>query len=316
MPSGARSEVPGAGVEPARCCSHPRGLSPLRLPVPPPGRVALAGTLPGVGHHGGVIETVAALEEVVAGTNLVGREVAVVPAVGGGVVLAVRIGPEEVLTTWRTARALVDVTGRWPVAMCGWMPEHTADTPPGWVADDLPLRVAYDEEDVGAATDPASIIERAAATSAADVWARLEAEAVAEEDDEPIEDEGDDDPSHLDWYVPSAQPVALVLLPDPVSEHALAHVHWFAAHSGLPTHEVIALLRDWRERHDAELVAHWGTMLQLVVGRPPATLDESRPLARAQELIARDTTFLAGVSSEHHARALVGRDRWFLHSRP
>ena len=28
--------VPGAGVEPARCC-HPGGLSPLRLPIPPSG---------------------------------------------------------------------------------------------------------------------------------------------------------------------------------------------------------------------------------------------------------------------------------------
>src|SRR5918996_5357821 len=30
--------VPGAGFEPARPCGQ-RGLSPLRLPVPPPGRV-------------------------------------------------------------------------------------------------------------------------------------------------------------------------------------------------------------------------------------------------------------------------------------
>ena len=28
--------VPGAGLEPARCC-HRRILSPLRLPIPPPG---------------------------------------------------------------------------------------------------------------------------------------------------------------------------------------------------------------------------------------------------------------------------------------
>ena len=35
--------VPGAGLEPARCC-HPGGLSPLRLPIPPSGQERVQAT--------------------------------------------------------------------------------------------------------------------------------------------------------------------------------------------------------------------------------------------------------------------------------
>jgi len=43
---GPHQPVPGAGIEPARPCGQ-RGLSPPRLPVPPPGRVDLQGTASG-----------------------------------------------------------------------------------------------------------------------------------------------------------------------------------------------------------------------------------------------------------------------------
>jgi hypothetical protein len=41
-------------------------------------------------------------------------------------------------------------------------------------------------------------------------------------------------------------------------------------------------LRSWRERYGAELVASWGTMLQLSVNAPPADLQDAFELAVEQ----------------------------------
>ena len=74
--------------------------------------------------------------------------------------------------------------------------------------------------------------------------------------------------------------------------------------------------RRWHDQFGAELVAHYGVMIKFVVRRPPSTLDVAWQLAREQELIAECTTILPGVPLRHHARALVGRDTWFLFERP
>ena len=66
----------------------------------------------------------------------------------------------------------------------------------------------------------------------------------------------------------------------------------------------MAILECWRVRFDAELFARWGTMLSLVVGRPPVTLDEASVLASEQDLIAPDITGSGTIRAL--ARALVG----------
>jgi hypothetical protein len=78
----------------------------------------------------------------------------------------------------------------------------------------------------------------------------------------------------------------------------------------------VAVLHHWSDRFGAELVAHYGTMLQFVVDRPPTTLDDAFIVAWQQELVAECTTVKPGVPVRHHARVLVGRERWFLHDRP
>ena len=79
---------------------------------------------------------------------------------------------------------------------------------------------------------------------------------------------------------------------------------------------MVAAQRRWEEQFGAELVASYGTMLQYFVRRAPTTLKQALRLAWEQERLAECTTITRGVSLLHHARVLVGRDRWFLHERP
>jgi hypothetical protein len=78
----------------------------------------------------------------------------------------------------------------------------------------------------------------------------------------------------------------------------------------------VALARRWNQQFGAELVAHYGTVLQFRVLRPPATLQQALRLAWEQQTVAECTTITRGVPLFEHARVLVGRDQWFLHERP
>ena len=123
------------------------------------------------------------------------------------------------------------------------------------------------------------------------------------------------DAAYLGWFEPVNQPMALLLLPTPNSWETPAYIQWYGAEAlGSPT--VVAALREWNARYGAELVAHFGTMLQLVTARRPATPDEAFHLAWQQEGLAPCTTLLPGVSLRHHARVLLQADKWFLHERP
>lgn len=121
---------------------------------------------------------------------------------------------------------------------------------------------------------------------------------------------------YLSWYEPGpGQSLALLLLPTAHSWEALAYVHWYGAED-IGSETVAAFLDLWHEHYGAELVCHYGTMLQLVVQRKPATLQDAFDLAWEQTAIAPCTTLLPGISLRDHARALMGCDRWFLHERP
>lgn len=116
-----------------------------------------------------------------------------------------------------------------------------------------------------------------------------------------------------DWF--EQDPAVLLLLPTENSWDALAYLHWFGS-SQPGAQYFIALGRRWRQRYGAELVAHYGTMLQCLVSRPPQTLDEAWSLAREHDLASPSTLALPGIALRHHALGLVDHDRWFLHERP
>ena len=130
------------------------------------------------------------------------------------------------------------------------------------------------------------------------------------------EDHHEDWQSHLEWYSPQPQdPVALLFLPITCSWDALAYLSWFPTEYQR-SESYIALGRSWQERYGAELVAHYGTMLQCYVSRPPTQIQAAWKLAREQILVAPCTTLLPGIPLRHHALALLNCGRWFLHERP
>ncbi|MCG6970043.1 MAG: DUF4253 domain-containing protein [Gammaproteobacteria bacterium] len=120
---------------------------------------------------------------------------------------------------------------------------------------------------------------------------------------------------YVDWYVPRNQPQALILLPTPHCWEVLAYIHWYGAQT-YGSETAIAMLRWWNEKHGAELVAHYGTMLHFQVIKQPINIEDAFRLAWEQEAFAPCTTALPGESLRDHARTLLHTDKWFLHERP
>jgi hypothetical protein len=119
---------------------------------------------------------------------------------------------------------------------------------------------------------------------------------------------------YLDWFNPN-EPNILLLLPCKESWQTLAYRHWYGALlSGTPT--AMQLLKKWQHEYQAELVCHYGTMLQFHVGCPPSTPEQAFQLAWEQAALAECTIILPGISLRDHARSLLALDRWFLHERP
>jgi Domain of unknown function (DUF4253) len=123
------------------------------------------------------------------------------------------------------------------------------------------------------------------------------------------------DTRYLEWYEPDGETAPLLLLPIENGWDSLAYLHWFGACSAGTT-VAISFLKNWYQKYQAELVCHYGTMLQLNVGRRPATLEDAFELAMQQETLAQCTIILPGICLRDHARSLMVVDRWFLHERP
>ena len=122
------------------------------------------------------------------------------------------------------------------------------------------------------------------------------------------------DLTYLEWYdMTSADTIPLLLLPTPNSWDTLACTHFYGA---INSAEAIAILKYWYDRYGAELVAHYGTMLQFYVEQKPQTLNEAFELACQHNEFAPSTLILSGVSIREHARALLHTERWFLHEKP
>ncbi|AFY60159.1 DUF4253 domain-containing protein [Synechococcus sp. PCC 6312] len=120
--------------------------------------------------------------------------------------------------------------------------------------------------------------------------------------------------SYLDWFE-SGMMKALVLLPTPNSWECLAYLHWFGA-CQVGSDVAMTFLKRWQEQYQANLVCHYGTMLQFQVGQPPQTPAEAWQLAWEQYTLAPYTLDASGIAPRHQAHALLHLDRWFLHERP
>ncbi len=123
------------------------------------------------------------------------------------------------------------------------------------------------------------------------------------------------DLSYLEWYEPNCG-LGIILLPTFNNWDALAYISFYGAEGFGETEKVMTVLQSWQQRFGAELVAHYGTMLQFFLQQPPSTLEIAFQLAWEQFMIAPCTLALPGVSIREHARALLHIHEWFLHERP
>ncbi|MEM9153407.1 MAG: DUF4253 domain-containing protein [Cyanobacteria bacterium P01_F01_bin.33] len=125
----------------------------------------------------------------------------------------------------------------------------------------------------------------------------------------------DDSSTYLEWFDVSQNSVTLMLLPTSRCWEVPAYLSWYGSES-CSSELVIALLKHWHDKYGAELVSHYGTMLQFITRRVPETPEEAFQLAWEQATIAPCTIQLPGVSIRDHARSILHTKKWFIHERP
>jgi hypothetical protein len=239
-----------------------------------------------------------------------------------GEVFAIDIAAAELREAWSEARTRLPETGRWPVAVTAWNGRVEDEIFSRWLygeGDNSPAAIC---ERASALT-----LEDALARPHllnAELYYAVEWERVVELELEytrrrlgfaPAEDEVlslDLRPDHvalerwlLDWEEarePTVAPApgghlkwfepdncALVLLPTAASEETPAYISFYGAEGEGGHERLIALLRSWRERFAAEIVACWGTMLELRVTAPPSSSTKplNSPLSTGSLLLRR-----------------------------
>lgn len=110
------------------------------------------------------------------------------------------------------------------------------------------------------------------------------------------------------WYEPK-DTLAILLLPVSSPPDALAYVHWWGCHT-IGTPSVIRLLRDWQQRYGAELMCHYGTVLQLNVSTPLSCASDAYEVASQLEPLCMQNDFAQSASG------LLGATHWHMHNRP
>jgi Domain of unknown function (DUF4253) len=219
---------------------------------------------------------------------------------------------------WQEARALVERLGRWPLVTTLW---STPDAAPdvNQLSDELFSRWPYAQGPARDDISPQSFIATSRSIEVDAVLAALAGGGSPSDDESTLAEQGaadgvaDPERGRQPPFEPGN--AWLLLLPMPHGEDALAYVHWYGIERG-SADGFIRLLRAWRERHGAELFAHYGTMLEFEVQRPPADMDTALQLAREHERAAPCTLALPGIPLRHYALGLIGHAEWFLHERP
>lgn len=265
-----------------------------------------------------MIQSISELAASLAGTTLAERMMLELPILDTDEkAYALKISGDEVESAWRIARACLSQTQRWPVAVGSWV-ENWSKWPEQIARADFFSRFYYEE-----APNPVDISPRGLCRLAdrVDVPAFLERMAWDRTQEKALYgDWGDIDPKNLapedarlPWYQPPT--VALLFLPTIHCWDTLAYLNWFGT-SDYGAEYYIALGRSWEKRFGAELVAHYGTILQCLVSRPPQILGDAETLAQEHDLASPCTLAQPGLHILDYAKGLVGCDRWALQENP
>jgi hypothetical protein len=115
-----------------------------------------------------------------------------------------------------------------------------------------------------------------------------------------------------EWFDPRDQPLWIRVFPRTAPFAALAIEHWWA--SDMPF--ALAALQRWHRLYGARLIAHFGTMLEVLAVGCPRDIEHARALAREQHLLCDALLEPSGETRRHLAFGLMVEKKWFLHSRP
>lgn len=270
------------------------------------------------------------------GSVLEGREVRTVDILGTGELgFEITVDGTEVLETWSAARTLLDVTGRWPLAVDynDWSVYSRSlyhdERPPRAIAaraealtwpalkgldppaDDWVRWITFNVEEtvrrVDDAPDVAELLRRFPQPNIVGLEATL---LAWEEERRPTsagESPGAFEPCLEDTVC------ALVLLPTSNSSAVPAYAHyWGTTHESDGAELLVSAIGSWHQRYGAEPYSSMSVELAFVVERPPTDVFDAFALATEQSMFSRGLD----TSLRDCARALLGSERWSLHARP
>jgi Domain of unknown function (DUF4253) len=107
---------------------------------------------------------------------------------------------------------------------------------------------------------------------------------------------------------------SIILFPTKNSWEVLAYMHWYGSLlSG--SDGAIAFLKRWHDNYQAELVCHFGTVLNLNVGKRPQTPMEAFNLMVEQYTLS-DYDMRHNFSMREYALYLMKVEHWCFHERP
>lgn len=234
---------------------------------------------------------------------------------------------EQVLSTWKALRNLVELTGYWPVILAT---EPEMERIPEQMKD-------YHREikDIAGGrktlNSVSRIVELAYKVDIAD-WVRKEIELISEDmkimgeqfdfrhsewpEDIVINLEDDADPYdkiELPWYS-SEQPepnIYIGLFPTRQSWQIPAYLR-FGAFNGCPhPDEHVAFLKHWDDQYGIEVVVMGADEIQVHVSSPPPSREQALILAREQLLYNRELDW-SDTSLEEMASRLMKSHLWFF----
>jgi hypothetical protein len=116
------------------------------------------------------------------------------------------------------------------------------------------------------------------------------------------------------WFNSYHKHIALMLLPTEYGWETLAYMHWYGS-GFISSGGAIAFLKRWYENYQAELICHYGTVIDLKVPKLPETIQEAFNLAIEHNTFSSYTVSNHGFIREY-ARELMHRYHWSFHERP